>query len=152
MAVTIDAFDQLIELMSDGTIDMDDATADTFKMLLSTAYTFNALHTIRTDVNGSEHANGNGYATNGASLTTVTWTFPSAGTIKWDSDDVTWNATGAGMSASDGIIYDETTTSPLDAVMIAVDFDGTQAAGAGTDFIVAPNASNGWFTGSFTAG
>jgi len=150
MAVTIDAFDQLIELMSDGTIDMDDPTADTFKMILSTSYAFTATHTVLTDVNGNEVANANGYETKGASLSSVTWAH-TTGTVKWDSADVTWTASGGSIAASDGIIYDETVASPLDAVMIAIDFDGSQTAGDGTQFIVSPDASNGWFTGSFTA-
>lgn len=154
MAVTIDAYDQLIELMSDGTIDMDDATADTFKGQLcvdGAGGAFVATETVLTDV--TEIATGNGYTAKGTGLTSVTWAH-TTGTVKWDSADVTWTASGGPIPASGScgamVIYDETTTSPLDALMIHVDFGADEAAGDGTQFIVAPDATNGWFTGSFT--
>lgn len=149
MAVTIDAYDQLIDLMSDGTMDMD---GDTFKMiLLDNSHSFAATNTLLTEVNTNEVANGNGYTTGGATLANVTWAH-TTGTVKFDSDDVTWSASGGSITAYHGVIYDDTVVSPADALCIDINFDGVQTASDGNTFTVAPNASNGWFTGSFTAG
>lgn len=148
MAVTIDAYDHLAEIMSDGTVDMDN---DTFKMmLLDTSHTRDVTNTLKSDIVANEISGANGYTTGGATLASVTWSH-SSGTVTFDSADVSWTATGGSIVASDAVIYDDTTTSPLDALMFDIDFDGEQTAGAGTSFVVAPNAS-GWFTGSFTAG
>ena len=61
MAVTIDAYDQLIELMSNGTMDMD---GDVFQAMLAVdAVAFDATHTLKTQV--TEIATGFGYNANG---------------------------------------------------------------------------------------
>lgn len=149
MAVTIDAYDQLVEIMSDGTMDMD---TDTFKMiLLNNSHTRTVTNTLLTQVNTNEIANANGYVTGGATLTSVTFAH-TTGSVKWDSADVTWTATGGAITAYHAVIYDDTVTSPADALCVDINFDGVQTAGDTTNFVVAPNAANGWFTGSFTAG
>lgn len=149
MAVTIDAYDQLIDLMSDGTMDMD---GDTFKMiLLNNSHTRTVTNTLYSQVSANELSTANGYTAGGATLASVTFGHTS-GTVKWDSADVSWTASGGSITAYHGVIYDDTVTSPADALCIDINFDGVQTAGDGTDFVVAPDASNGWFTGSFTAG
>lgn len=150
MAVTIDAYDQLIELMSDGYIDMDDATANTFKMgLLNNSHTFTATNTAWASISANE-ITGTGYTAGGQGLTSVTWAH-TTGTVKWDSADVSWTAGAGGITAYHAVIYDDTTTgSPVDALMIDINFGQVETAGDGTDFIVSPDAANGWFTGSFT--
>lgn len=147
MPVTIDAYDHFIDIMSDGTVDMD---GDTFKMiLLNNSHTFTATNTLYSNVSANELATANGYTNTGQALTSVTFAH-TTGTVKWDSADVTWTASGGAITAYHAVIYDDTTTAPLDALCMDINFGGVQTAGDGTNFVVSPNASNGWFTGSFT--
>lgn len=151
MAVTIKFYDQLAELIGDATIDLDQA-ADWFHMLVTTGFVFAATETLRTEVT-EELSTANGYtATDGVTagevLASNTWV-ESSGTVTFDAADTTWSATGAGITASDVVLFDTSTTSPLNALTFTVDFDGNQTAGAGTNFLIAWNAS-GIFTSVFT--
>lgn len=146
MAVTIDAYDQFIALIGDGTVDLN---SDALKgMLLNTSHTRTVTNTLKSQIVANEIAGANGYTTGGLALTSLAYT-QTAGTVTFDSADLTWSASGGSIAASDCVIYDDTTTSPLDALLIDIDLDGLQTAGDGTDFIVRPNAS-GWYTGSMT--
>lgn len=151
MAVTINIYNHLSELMGDATIDLD---ADSFAvMLMNSSHTFTATNTIRTDVSANQIATANGYtqATGGGTgklLTSVTWN-RSGGTTTFDSADISWTASGGSIAADDLVAFDDTTTSPADALMWSVDFDGTQTAGDGTAFNVNVHAS-GWFTSAFS--
>jgi hypothetical protein len=131
------------EFIGDGTIDLD---THTFKCQLHTsAYTPNLdTHTQRSDLAG-EHANQGapGYETAGKALTTVTWVL-SSGTVTWDSDNVSWTATGGSIVARYAVIYDDTTTSPVDALVCYSLLDTTPAdvtATVGNTFTVTMNAS-----------
>jgi hypothetical protein len=62
---------------------------------------------------------------------------------KFDANDVTWTASGGSIAAAYGVIYNDTDTN--DPPLAYIDFDGTQSAGDGTDFLVSWNAS-GIFT------
>lgn len=147
MAVTIDAYDQFIQLIGDGTVDLD---TDTLKMiLLNTSHTRTVTNTLLSEITANQLSTANGYTDGGATLGSVTYAH-STGTVKFDSADVTWTASGGSIAASDAVIYDDTTTSPLDALLIDIDLDGLQTAGDGTNFEVRPNAANGWYTGAFT--
>lgn len=139
---TINRYNKLGEYMGDNTMDMD---ADTFTLALMTAsHTFTATNTVWADVSANEIASANGYTTPGQNLTTPTWV-ESAGTVTFDAVDVTWNATGAGITSTDAVLYDNTPAAPLDPLMYSIDFEGSQTAGAGTDFKVTWDAS-GIFT------
>lgn len=116
------------EYMGDGTIDMDD-NAGTFTVaLVTSAYTFAATHTQRSDFSANE-VSGSGYAT--YSLT-VTWV-ESAGTVTWDSDDATFTASGGSITARRAIIYDDSTTTPVDALVCSSLLDNTPADVSVTD-------------------
>ena len=109
-------YNKFKEYMADGTIDMDDATADTFKVLLTTStYTPNAAtHTQISDVTNILTSAG-GYAAQ--SLAGVTWS-ESGGTVTWDANDTAWTASGADFDAARyWVLYDDTTTSPVDALI-----------------------------------
>lgn len=146
MAVTIDVYDQLIELMGKGF----DMGGDTFKqILLDNSHTRTVTNTLYSQVSANELATANGYTNTGQALTTVTFAH-TTGTVKFDSDSPTWAATGAGITAYHSVIYNDTASSPADALCIDINLDGIQTAAAGNNFIVNPHASNGWFTGAFT--
>lgn len=97
-------YDSFKEKMADGTIDMDDASADIFKCALFTS----SLTPAQTDdlYSGlsNEVANGLGYVTGGVSLTGVTWV-ESSGVITWDAADIEWTASGGTITARYAIIY-----------------------------------------------
>lgn len=120
-------YDSFKEYMADGTIDLDDVTAGTFKVMLTTStYVPNAgTHTQISDVTNEITAAG-GYARQ--SLTGVTWTEAVAGTMQWDADDTTFSAVGADFDAARyWVLYDDTTTSPVDALIAYGLIDNTPA-------------------------
>lgn len=139
MAVTVGSYNHLLELMGDNTIDMD---ADTFTLaLMNATHVFTAANTLWSEVSANEIASAFGYTTPGQNLTAVTWTTAVA-TVTFDAADVTWTAAGGSIGpATDAVLYDNTTTAPLDALMLSIDFGASETAGDGTDFKVTWNAS-----------
>ena len=127
------------EYMADGTIDLDN---DTFKMQLhDSSYTFAATHSVRADLT-NELATANGYTAGGATMT-VTWT-NSSGTVTFDSNDVSWTASGGSIVARRAVIYDDTPSSPLDPLVCSSLLDNAPAdvtATNGNTFTVAINSS-----------
>ncbi len=107
--VTINAYNQAIEFMGDGSIDLD---TDTFKCELHSALTFTATHTQRSDVSASAVATGNGYTSPGQNLASVTWGFSTDKTI-FNAGNVSWAASGGSISGDDAVIYDDTHASDL---------------------------------------
>lgn len=144
MAVTINFYDQFMEFVGDGGIDMD---GDTFKVeLYNSTHTFTAANTARANVSANALATANGYTNPGQDLASVTWASVT-GTQTFDAADTTWTASGGSIGpASDAVIYSDTSTSPsVDLLVCSIDFDGDQTAGDGTDFKITYNAS-GIFT------
>lgn len=151
MAVAIKFYDSTAELIGDGSVDLD-AAAHWYHMLVTSGFVFVATEDLRTQVT-EELATANGYTvtdgvTAGEVLASPTWV-ESAGTVTFDAADTTWTASGGSIVASDVVLFDTTPTSPLNPLMLSVDFDGTQTAGDGTNFLIAWNAS-GIFTSVFT--
>lgn len=148
MAVTINFYDKFIEYVGDGGIDLD---SDTFTIILmDSSHAYTSTDTSLASLGGkpptNELATGNGYTQDAETLGSVTWT-ESGGTLTFDAADASWTASGGSIGpADDGVIYDESATTPAaDLLMCSIDFDGSQTAGDGTDFIVSFNAS-GIFT------
>lgn len=115
------------------------AAADTYKVKLLTAATFNATHTTLAATGGTEVANGNGYTTNGATLANVAITTVTTNDAKFDADDVVWSASGGAITASYAILYNDTDTDKPPVAFI--NFDASESAGDGTDFKIVWNAS-----------
>jgi len=142
MAVTSTPFRSF--LLAVGTNDLD-LTADTFKIILVNAYTFDVTHDTFSDISANEIANGNGYTTGGQSLSNVSWAWNSGiSKWKWDADDLTWTAVGGAIGPANGaIIFDNTTS---DKKLVAfIDFGQSETAGQDTDFKITFGA-NGIFT------
>lgn len=127
------------EYMADGTMDLD---TDTFKMQLhSSSYTFAATHSVRADLT-NELSTAAGYTAGGATMT-ATWT-NSSGTVTFDSNDISWTASGGTITARRAVIYDDTPSSPLDPLVCSSLLDNSPAdvsATTGNTLTVAINAS-----------
>lgn len=119
------------------------AAGDTYKVLLCTAATFDAADTTLAGITKTEVANGNGYATGGATLANVAVTTVTTNDAKFDADVLTWTASGGAITASFAILYNDTDAD--DPPVAFIDFDGSESAGDTTDFRIVWNAS-GIFT------
>ena len=119
------------------------STGNTFKLALGKATasvtgTYNASTTSYDDLTGNsdELANGNGYATGGATLTSITPVLDSS-TAVCDFDNYTW--TSATFTTSGGLIYNDTASgNPACAVL---SFGGDQQVSSGDFQIQFPAAA-----------
>lgn len=139
MAVTISLYNHTAKLFAEGS----NAAADTYKVKLYTAATFNAANTTLAGITGTEATTGTGYTAGGQSLANVAVTTVTTNDAKFDADDLTWTASGGSITASYGVLYNDTDAN--DPPLAFIDFDGSQSAGDGTDFKIAWNV-NGIFT------
>jgi len=139
MASGLYAITFLNALKNDLDLDLDDTTADRFKvMLVTSSYTPDfGTHDFKTDV--TNEVAGTGYSAGGESLSSVTLT-QSGGTITFDADDVTW--TSSTITARGAVVYDDTLVNkPL---ICYIDFAADKSSSSG-DFVLSFNAS-GIFT------
>jgi hypothetical protein len=143
MAVTISLYNHTAKLFAEGS----NASSDTYKVKLYTAATFSAANTTLAGITGTEASTGTGYTAGGQSLANVAVTTVTTNDAKFDADDLTWTASGGSITASYGVIYNDTDAN--DPPLAFIDFDGSQSAGDGTDFKIAWNAS-GIFTFTVT--
>lgn len=96
--------------------------------LVTSSYTPNRdTHDFWDDVSANELANGNGYTTGGATLTTLTWSYDAASDqVRLDCDDVTWTFT-AGKTWRYGVVYVDTAgASSTDPLMALLDWGSDQ--------------------------
>jgi hypothetical protein len=148
MPVSINRYNKFPEYFGDNSIDLDDDAP--YHMLMNSSHVFTATHTIRTDVSANQLATGNGYTQatgglTGKALGTPTWV-ESSGTITFDATDTTWTASGGAIGpADDCVLFDDTSTAPVDALMYSIEFAQSETAGDGTNFVLTWNAS-GIFT------
>jgi hypothetical protein len=126
-------------LKNDLALDLDDTTADRFKvMLVTSSYTPDfGTHDFKSDV--TNEVSGTGYDAGGKSLSSVTLT-QSGGTITFDAADVTW--TSSTITARGAVIYDDSLTN--DPLIAYIDFGADKSSSSG-DFVLSFNAS-GIFT------
>lgn len=121
MAASLTFYNSFSETIGDGTIDLD---THTFKvMLVSSAYTFSAAHTVKTDIT-NELSTANGYTAGGATLASVTWN-RSSGVTTFDAADTVWTASGGPITARRAIIYDDTAAN--DDLVCSILLDTTPA-------------------------
>jgi len=139
VAVTISLYNHTAAKFADGSF----IPGDTYKVKLLTAATFDATNTTLAATGGTEVANDNGYTTGGATLGSVAVTTVTTNDAKFDAADATWTASGGVITASYGIIYNDTDAN--DPPVAFIDFGGSETAGDGTDFKIIWNAS-GIFT------
>ncbi len=139
MAVTISLYNHTAKLFADGS----NAAADTYKVALYTAATFDATNTTLAGVTKTEVAGSFGYTAGGQALTGVAVTTVTTNDAKFDANDATWSASGGAITASYAILYNDTDAN--DPPIAFIDFGGSESAGDGTDFKIIWNAS-GIFT------
>jgi len=139
MAVTISLYNHTAKLFADGS----NASGYTYKVKLYSAATFDATDTTLAGVTGTEATSGTGYTAGGQALANVTVSTVTTNDATFDADDVTWTASGGSITASYGIIYNDTDAD--DPPLAFIDFDGSQSAGDGTEFKIVWNSS-GIFT------
>ena len=120
--------------LADGTFDLDAASSWKLALFLSTSNA-NTL-SVGTNVYGdltNEVAQANGYLTGGIAITAPTWTNVS-GTITFDCDDVTFNASGGPITARFAVIYWNATVNTFVKPLLCVCLlDATPADVTATD-------------------
>ena len=138
------AYESAKELMAEGTIDLDDSANWKCALFLSTS---NANNLAAGDEFGdltNEHAAASGYSAGGVALTNVVWT-RSGGTVKFDFDDVVFNAVGGSITARFAVIYkDATVNGVVKPIFLVCLLDTTPAdvtATAGNPLNIAIHAS-----------
>ena len=84
------------EYLGNGQFDLDGTSTGFYMALHTSAASANANNVaLSTQASlGNEVANGNGYATGGASVTARTWAAVATNKYRFDSTAVTWTATG----------------------------------------------------------
>ena len=99
------------EYIGNGQFDLD-GTSTGFYMALHTSAASALVNTKTLSTQASlanEVANGNGYATGGASVTSRTWASVATDKYRFDSTAVTWTATGGTIAnIKYAVIYQET--------------------------------------------
>ena len=100
-------YNKFPEYMGDGTIDLD---TDTFNVALFLSTSDCVTLTETTYPSTNEHANGNGYATKGSPLASVTWT-ESSGTLTFDSANEVFTASGGSIVCRFAQIFSDTAAS-----------------------------------------
>jgi hypothetical protein len=133
MPVTVNPYNKTLTRFASG----QNVAGDEYKLILCTAATYNITHEVLGDLTYTEVANGNGYTTGGKVLESVVFNQVDTGTgsldgCSFDADDVIWFATGAGISASHGILVNSTDANT--PVLLFVDFGGTVTAADTQEF------------------
>ena len=136
MAVTVSLYNHTARLFAEGFF----TASNDYKVKLYASATFTASNTAMSQVTGTETSNAYGYTTGGKALTNVAITTVTTNDAKFTADEVSWTAAGGAITASFGILYD--LTDPLALTPMAfINFDGSQSAGDGTDFMIIWNAN-----------
>lgn len=134
MAVTVSVYNHTTKLFAEGSIN----AADTFKVMLCTAATFNAGNTTLAGITKTEVTAG-GYTAGGATLTNVLVSTVAPNDAKFDADDVTWTAGATTeIAASYAILYADSIAD--DPPLVFIDFGGEEVAGQTTQFKIIWNA------------
>ena len=130
-------FNDFSEQLVRGVHDFD---ANTFKVVLTNSAP-TAANTILTDI--TQIANGGGYTT-GGETTTITIS-ETSGTTTVSGTEIVWTGSGAGFGPFRyAVLYNDSSTSPLDALIAWFDYGSSISVGAGETFTLKfNNASPG---------
>ena len=130
-------FNDFSEQLVRGVHDFD---ANTFKVVLTNSAP-TAANTILTDI--TQIANGGGYTT-GGETTTITIS-ETSGTTTVSGTEIVWTGSGAGFGPFRyAVLYNDSSTSPADALIAWFDYGSAISVGAGETFTLKfNNASPG---------
>jgi len=130
-------FNDFSEQLVRGVHDFD---ANTFKVVLTNSAP-TAANTILTDI--TQIANGGGYTT-GGETTTITIS-ETSGTTTVSGTEIVWTGSGAGFGPFRyAVLYNDSSTSPADALIAWFDYGSLISVGAGETFTLKfNNASPG---------
>ena len=135
MPITISLYNHTVARFASGA----NAASDTYKFKLLTAATFDAAHTTLAQTGGTQSGSSTGYPAGGVTLTGVSIVVVALNAARFDADDIGLTATGGSITASYGILYNDTDTD--DPPVAFVDFGGSQTAANGSPFNVVWNGS-----------
>lgn len=130
MAVTVSLYNHTIRRFADGS----NAAGDVYKLMLCTAATFNAADTTLDGITKTETTPEYGYIAGGATLSNVVVNTVQTNAAAFNTDDVTWVASGDSITASFAILYNDTDTGK--PPLLFIDFGGPETAAAGATFLV----------------
>ncbi len=142
---TYNFYDNVFNDVGKALVDLD---GDAFQVLLTTStYTPNAAtHTVVSDI--TNEVSGNGYARQTLASVTYTEVGPN-GTMKFDSNDPVWTASGGSIVARYWVLFSNANGSDATRELVAYGLiDNTPADVTTTDgntLTINVNA-NGWFT------
>jgi hypothetical protein len=137
MTVTVNLYNHTRLRFANGA----NSAADTYRINLYTAFTFDATATTlaAAETGATQVSTANGYTQYGKTLASVVISVANTSGAMFDFADVQWDATGSGISASHALIYNDTDANDPPVAHIA--FGSTITAASGTPFIVRPAAA-----------
>ena len=138
---TYNKFNQFVGDLANGKYNLG---GDALKVMLTNTRPV-ATNAVYADVSGAELANGNGYTTGGAAVTTTSDT-DTSGTVKEILQPVVFTATGAMGPFRYAILYDTTPTTPLKPLIAWFDYGSSVTLASGETFTVGFDTTNGAFT------
>lgn len=134
-------FQDFVEQLGKG---KHDFSTHTFKLALTNTAPNAATNTVLADI--TQIAAGNGYSTGGFTLAGVTWA-ETGGTAKLTITDLVITASGGSMAGFRYlVIYNDTQTSPADALIGYYDYGSTLTLANGESLTVDFDGTNGVLT------
>lgn len=112
--------------------------SDTYKVMLCSAATFDATNTTLAGITKTE-ITASGYTAGGATLTNVTLATSTTNDAKFDADDVVWTVSTGSLTASYGILYNDTDAN--DPPVAFLNFGGSRSVSAPNTFSILWNAN-----------
>ena len=138
---TYNKFNQFVGDLANGKYNLG---TDALKVMLTNTAPV-ATNAVYADVSGTELANGAGYTTGGAAVTTTSDT-DTSGTVKEILQPVVFTATGAMGPFRYAVLYDTTPTTPLKPLIAWFDYGSSVTLASGETFTVGFDTTNGAFT------
>ena len=137
-------FNQFVEDLATGVHQLQTGTTHVLKIALTNVAPV-ATNTVLANI--TQITNGNGYATGGLTVGTLTGA-QSSGTFKLvGGTDPVWTSSGAGMAAFRyAVLYNDTPTSPADPLIGWWDYGSSVTLAVGETFTADIDQTNGLFT------
>ena len=136
MALDFQPFDTFMGHLGGGRVDLD---SDTFKAVLTDVEPLANYDEELGDL--TQIVSGNGYTTDGVTLTSVTWTEVSPGVWQFDSADFEWDNNGSGPMAEFRYVVIYSSTSSGHKLVGFYDFGSGLTIPVGAIFRMEPGAN-----------